>query len=190
MRYAFLAAAILSVLLRAAPVPAGEQPAAQLPAGGGATSPRIAVAPQEYSAPAPDYRESDRPGPFAVWITQHETSPGSGEFREKVRFLPWQEAAGSTVSIEGIAHGGRTTGGPMILFHDASLEIHLTAETEKSWQDGKLVRLVGVLERRVDPPLPPGYQGTGPGVRYSMRPQRVEVIDRAERPHMRIVKIR
>ena len=190
MRYALRSAAMLAVLFSAAQLPAWEEPAAQVPAGGGSRSQSDAVAAQEVSAPAAGYRKPADSGPYAVWLTQHETSPGSGEFREKIRFLTRNEAAGSTVSIEGIAHGGRSKAGPVILFHDASLEIHLTAETEKSWHDGKLVRVVGVLERRVDPPLPPGYQGTGPGVRYWMRPQRVEAIDRADHPHMRIVKIR
>lgn len=142
------------------------------------------------------FREPTDSGCVARRVVLRETYPGSGETIEDFEDLTWKQAAGSTVSVEGIADGLALSKGygPDLLIRNASIQVRFGHDdVSRGWQDGKLVRLVGVLERQIDlppdPRLPPA-QSEAPGLKYFIRPLRCEVIDRVERPYIRIVQPR
>lgn len=142
------------------------------------------------------FREPTDSGCVARRTFLRETYPGSGKTREDFEDLTWKQAAGSTVSVEGIADGpalGKGYG-PDLLIRNASIQVRFGHDDiSRGWQDGKLVRLVGVLEREVVPerdPSLPAIQWEGPGLKYFIRPLRCEVIERVERPYMRILSTR
>lgn len=133
-----------------------------------------------------------------------ETAPGSGRTYFRREIVPWREVAGRTIQVEGLADGEPHDkgSGPDVLFREGSLDVSLSAEDEKRWRNGRPVRIVGVLMRRVEPapkpPAPPPGHVFSPdldvpfpqrsfgGIRYWIRPTHIEFVDRVEYPFVRI----
>lgn len=144
------------------------------------------------------------PAGTAVVESFPETAPGSGSTYFRREIVPWREVAGRTIHVEGLADGEPHDkgGGPDVLFREGSLNVSLSAEDEKRWRNGRPVRIVGVLMRRVVPsprpePAPKGgvfdsdldvpfQQGSFGGIRYWIRPTHIEFVERVEYPFVRI----
>lgn len=110
---------------------------------------------------------------------------------------PWSAVVGKKVAVEGIAWGSYGKGiGEYVIINNSEKVYIRNANFLNIKAHGKLVRVVGVLERFSVKKAKPSSeslhyqftQGPPPGfVAYFIRPEKLEIIDRVEWPWMKEV---
>jgi hypothetical protein len=102
---------------------------------------------------------------------------------------PWSEVAGRTVRFDGVAwevHKGYGSGDNV--FMESAIIPVKGVDFNRGGYVGKMVRMIGVLEKTLIQKSPPGYQGLGQDtVHYSVKITKWELIDRIERPYLEVL---
>lgn len=143
----------------------------------------LLLLPMAIFAVARPVEEAPEPG-WYIAVAPVDGSP------DKFEWKPWRDVTGRRVRVEGIAWDTGKGLGRYVYLDRA--EVYVDLPFHKYDAIGKIVRVTGVLERRVSKGVagsdPPAQGHDEDLIFYTLRQPQWEIIDRVTNAHMEVLK--